>query len=427
MLRVLLAKDLRRAWRNPLPWLIFLAIPLVIVALIGSAFGSRATGDSGLGRIRFAVVDEDDSPLTGLLRGAASQAQAGKYLEPVFLERAVAERQVQDNQLSALLVIPRGFTRDYLTGNHPVKLELVKNPAQSLHPAVLEELLAVVVTGLDVLKRHLGPELAAWQAVFEGQGDYRRVAELIVRAGDQWTAAQSHLDPLRVTYAKEPREPATEETAPLPTASTGPPPFNLFGFLLPGLAAMFLLFLGNNAVSDLKREFQQGTLARTRTVRQRLFPFVAAKLVFSVVMLLICAGILLGGGGLLFGVAWRDPGAVAALSASYCVFAAGFMCFLGALVAGEERADAFANVIAMAVGLAGGGAFPAQQLPGFLRDYVTPWLPNHWFTKSLHDLLFSPAPVAWGGVAVGMLVLGAGLAGLAAWRLQRRLEKGQGA
>jgi len=157
MLGVLLAKDLRRAWRNPMPWLIFIAVPLVIVALIGTAFGPRAAGEGGLGRIRFALVDEDDSPLTSLLRGAANQSEGGKHLEPVLLERAEAERQVRDNQLSAMLVIPRGFTRDYLTTANVVTLELVKNPAQSIHPAVMEELLAVVVTGLDALKQHLGP------------------------------------------------------------------------------------------------------------------------------------------------------------------------------------------------------------------------------------------------------------------------------
>ena len=54
MLRVLLAKDLRRAARNPLPWLINLLVPLCMTALIGLAFGTKS--DSGaLGRIRFAV------------------------------------------------------------------------------------------------------------------------------------------------------------------------------------------------------------------------------------------------------------------------------------------------------------------------------------------------------------------------------------
>src|SRR5438477_10364997 len=136
MLRVLLAKDLRRAWRNPLPWLINLALPVCITALIGLAFGGKS--DSGaLGRIRFAVVDEDDSPLTGLLRGAANQREGGKYLEPVFLDREAALGQIADNKLSAVLIIPERFTRDYLTARKPVSIELIKNPAQSIQPAVL--------------------------------------------------------------------------------------------------------------------------------------------------------------------------------------------------------------------------------------------------------------------------------------------------
>src|ERR1043166_5769320 len=104
MLRVLLAKDLRRAWRNPLPWLINLALPLCITALVGLAFGSGSDNGS-LGRIRVAIVDDDDSLLTGFLRGAANQGEGGKYLEPVLLDRAAALRQIDDNKLSAVLVI----------------------------------------------------------------------------------------------------------------------------------------------------------------------------------------------------------------------------------------------------------------------------------------------------------------------------------
>jgi len=357
MLGVLLAKDLRRAWRNPLPWLIFIAVPLVIVALIGSAFGSRAAGGEALGRIRFGFVDEDDSPLSRLLQGAASQSEGAPHLEPVLLDRRTAEQQLQDNKLSAVLVVPRGFTHDYLTTTNLVELELVKNPAQSIHPAVIEELLGVVVTGLDVLKRHLGGELREWEAVFVGGRDYRQVAELIVRAGERFDAVRRRLSPLPVRYARE------DSTGNEPGATGGPvaaargrAEFNLFGLLLPGMVAMFLLFLGNNVVTDLKREFQQGTLARTRTLRHQLMAFVGSKVIFTVVMLWFCSAILIGGGGLVFRIPWRDPLAVAALTAGYAVFAAGLTCLLGAVLVGEERADAFSNLIAMVLGLAGGGA-----------------------------------------------------------------------
>jgi len=76
MLQVLLLKDLRRARRNPLPWLINLIVPLVMTALIGLVFGGNSEGGA-LGRIRFALVDEDQSRLSDFLRGAANQQAGG--------------------------------------------------------------------------------------------------------------------------------------------------------------------------------------------------------------------------------------------------------------------------------------------------------------------------------------------------------------
>jgi ABC-type multidrug transport system permease subunit len=207
------------------------------------------------------------------------------------------------------------------------------------------------------------------------------------------------------------------------SAADRAPPFNLFGFLLPGLASMFLLFLGNTAMNDLRREFQQRTLARIRTVRHRLEEWVASKVAFSGVMLLLSAAIMLGGGGAVFAIDWRAPLAVLALSVAYCLFAAGLTALLGALMIRQERADAFATVTLMGVGLAGGGAFPAQQLPGLIRDHLSPWLPNFWFIETVRGLTVGHPDVAWGLVALKTAGLGAGLAFLAAWWLKRRLER----
>jgi len=82
-LAVLLWKDLRRALRNPLGWLILLAVPMVITALIGLSFGgSSQTG--GLGRIRFALVDEDAGPARGpdQLRGRGHERPGGPRPNP---------------------------------------------------------------------------------------------------------------------------------------------------------------------------------------------------------------------------------------------------------------------------------------------------------------------------------------------------------
>jgi ABC-type multidrug transport system permease subunit len=417
MLHVLLAKDLRRARRNPVPYLIYLCVPLVLTALLGAVFAGR--GDRALGRIKFAIVDEDRSVLTTFLRGALNQGQASKNLEPVFLERDAALRAVTNNVLSAAVIIPPGFTSDYLGGGKRVKLELIKNPAQQFHPAILEELLAALVTGLNAVARNFGDDLAAWRQVFTGTHapNLRTAGALLAKTADRFEAIRRRIDPLPVTYEKETRAAAAGADA--GRAGAGG---NVFAFLLPGLAAMFLLFLADMAMRDVPRELRLHTFDRIRTLPASLGLFLTAKVLFALIIVALCAAILLGGGALIFGFHWERPWAVAVLALAYGLFASGLMAWLTALWPGEKKADVLNNLVALLLGLAGGCAFPAQALPPFLREQVSPLLPTNWFVEGMRAAQFGGAS-GW-LIAAKLAVLGGILLALAAWLLRRKLEAG---
>ena len=418
MLRTLLAKDLRRAGRNPVPWLISLGVPLVITALVGLAFGPASSG-GGLGRIKLGLVDEDDSALTRFLRGGLNQQEAGKYIEPHFLNRADALAQIGANQLAAVVIIPTGFTRDYLTADQPVKLELVKNPAQSIHPAIVEEMLATLVTGLNAVSRNLQADFPEWRAVFNGDQDtdLRTVGRLLEKAGDRFDAARGYLPPL-VTYGKE--------TLPGEPASTpgGGEARGIFAYLILGMAAMFLLFMADSAMRGLYREVTLHTLARFRTLHEGLGVFIAGKVLVALVIVAIGAVVLLGGGTLVFGFEWRHPAILALLVLAYALFGAGLMGFIAALAGDERRADRFNNLAVMILALAGGCMFPPEQLGSFLRDHVTPFMPTGWFVSAARALQFGGSHAAWSVAAVKLGVLGALLIAAAAALFRRRLAKG---
>ncbi|HRZ35282.1 MAG TPA: ABC transporter permease [Candidatus Paceibacterota bacterium] len=416
-LGVLLAKDLRRARRNPLPFLIHLTVPLVITALLGLVFGGGGGGtSSGPGKIKFAIVDEDDSVVTQFLRGAVNQGRAAERLQPVFLDRTNGLAQVTGNELSAVIIIPAGFTRNYLTASAPVTIELVKNPAQSIYPAVIEELLGALETGLNALSRNFADELTLWSRVFDRPGgpDFRVVADQIVKTGEKIEAIGGFVNPPRVSYEKETRD---EET------SAKGPGFNLFAFLLPGLAGMFLLFLAEVSVRDVYREIRLRTFERFCTLPQSIRLFVGGKVAVAVVILLLGAAIMLGGGGLILRIDWRAPAAMALVGASYALFAVGFMMLLASIAQTEGRADALGNVVAMALGLVGGCAFPADALPTFMREHLTPLMPPNWFVEAIRGLQ-SGADAAWPWAAVKLAVFGVALAIIAAWVLERKLRTG---
>ncbi|MGH9592184.1 MAG: ABC transporter permease, partial [Bryobacteraceae bacterium] len=395
MLRVLLAKDLRRAWRNPLPWMINLIVPLAMTALIGLAFGGKA--DNGaLGRIRFAVVDEDKSVLSDLLRGSANQDKGGKYLEPVFMDRDQALDQVNNNKISAVLIIPTNFMRDYLTARAPVSLELIKNPAESINPAVLEELLGAVVTGLNAVSRNFSSEFPEWQAVVEGKADYHKVSFLIDRAGEKFKMAKQFINPPLVAYEKEESGGASNGADPKADKSKESGANGIFAFLLIGLSAMFLIFIGSNAMTDLHRELRMRTFERYQTMHQQLWPFIVEKIMFAVVVLVMCSAVMMGGGGLIFGIRWEHPVPLILLTLGYAGCVAALLAVLVAAVPDERRAGMFNSVVGMALGILGGCAFPPQQLPAFIREHVTPLMPSGWFAGAARSVEIDGATGGWG-------------------------------
>jgi hypothetical protein len=428
MLRVLLAKDLRRAWRNPLPWLINLIVPLAMTALIGLVFGGNSSGGA-LGKIRFAVVDEDQSILSQMLRGSANQSQGGDHLEPVFLERGDALREINANKISAVLIIPTNFMRNYFLGRGKVSLELIKNPAESVHPAVLEEGLGAIVTAMNAVARNFQSEFPAWQAVVDGKGDYHQVTTLVDRAGEKLKAAKPYINPPLVSYTKEAPEDKTNQAAAAggttnSAAAKSNSNNNIFAYLLIGLSAMFLLFLASNAMNDLYRELRQRTFERYQTLRDSLVPFIASKAVFTVVMLLLCSALMLGGGGLIFRIHWQQPLALMTLTLGYAGFAAAFYAVLVALMPDERRSAVLNSLAGLGLGMMGGCAFPPQQLPAFLRENITPHLPSYWFVDAMRDLQYGATGTAWGLTMLKLVATSAVLLVLAAVLFRRKFKTG---
>ena len=100
------------------------------------------------------------------------------------------------------------------------------------------------------------------------------------------------------------------------------------------------------------------------------------------------------------------------------------MAVLVALMPDERRAGALNTIIAMALGLAGGCAFPPQALPAFLRKHITPLLPTYWFVDTARSLQSSDGEVAWGLALLKLVVVSAVLLALAAILLRRQFRLG---
>jgi ABC-type multidrug transport system permease subunit len=423
----LLIKDLLRMWRNPWPTLIFIAIPLLLTGLLGMVFGPKSSGSGGLQPIQLAVVDEDKSVLSDFLRGSGGQSEAQEFIQPRFVERAEAERLLNDNKVSAMLVIPKGFTREFLRGNSPPALKLVKNPAQSFHPAIVEELMGVVAEALSGLSSVFQPELPRWRAFFEESEerdtfDFQGLAKLIESTGERIESAREFVYPPLVSYGEETRE--TEPSANGESSSADSMRAEVFSYILPAMSALFLFMIGDGATRDLYKELRLHTLDRYRTFRPSLRPLVLGKLLYALLVMLGGALILFGSGHWVFGIEWRNVPILALLIVSFCLCAGGIMSILAALARVEKRADVINSLLVFGLAFVGGSMVPVQVLPAFIRNYISPLTPNYWLIGGIQQLQDGASGASMAGVIAGLAVSGLGLTALAAWRFDSVLRKG---
>jgi ABC-type multidrug transport system permease subunit len=242
------------------------------------------------------------------------------------------------------------------------------------------------------------------------------VSGILLRSVDRVEAARDYLTPPLVTYKTESREGGEEEEK--------GPGFSPFSYILIGMSSMFLLMLADNTMKDLYREARFGTLERFRTLNEGLFTFVAAKVVYSIAILMIGSVILFGGGALVFQFQWQNLPQVIVLILCYCLFGAGLMGFIAALAGREKRADVLNNIIVMGLALLGGSMWPPEQMPAIIGEHVTPLLPTFWFSSATRGLQSDYPGFGWISAAALLIGFGILFTGMAAWLFQRRLEKG---
>ncbi|HKK71358.1 MAG TPA: ABC transporter permease, partial [Candidatus Krumholzibacteria bacterium] len=279
----LIRKDLIRRWRSPASTLVMLLFPFMMAGMIGAI--SSGPSDQIPPTTLF-VLDREDGLLGGFLTGGAVPEDSGFRLE---VEKVGEEgfARMENGEASAMLVIPESFTEDLIEGR-TTTLRLVRNPAESIKPEILEQGTYVIATYLDVAVKVLGEELEQMFDMFESDEmpSVLMVTQLSAAFYERISQAETYLFPPVVSIGS-----TKEEGAPRP---------NLFGYVLVMVSVMSVLFVAIRAVTDLYEDQRTGMLRRQLATPVPVAALVNAKVLFAVVfgvlvmLILLVAGALFG-------------------------------------------------------------------------------------------------------------------------------------
>lgn len=317
------ASDLRQRVRDRSVLIFALVVPLALMYVFNLVFGGMT--EIELEPVTVAVATPAEDELAPVLEDVLTQVDG----LDVTLQEVPADqvRSVVDaGEAGVGVVVPDGFGAAVMQGE-AVTVQVIEGDGTGLEAGVvisvldgvLAQLTAATVTATAAAGSGLPPEQLA------------EIAQASLASGP----------PLEVTEGQA----ADEQLGP----AAG---------LVAGQTGLFLLFTVGFGVLGLVTEREQGTLARLHAMPMRPGLIIAAKGLVSFVLGVVATSVLLTVGGLLFGVSFGSPVAVAVLVVCVVAAATSLMFIIARVARTAEQAGIAQSIVALVLGIAGGAFFP---------------------------------------------------------------------
>jgi ABC-2 type transport system permease protein len=316
--------------RAALFWTFF--FPIMFVLLFGVLFSG--SGDS---KVTVGFVDQDGTSASAQVRASFAGVSTLLKLQDGSLD--AQKRAMQDGDVSAVIVIPKGFETS--TSQHKtVAIQLFTDPAQTQTQQVLQNVVSQVVNQ-DNLRLSGGSE---------------------VITVDQATLSSTNIS--TVTY------------------------------LVPSILAMALMQLGVFAAVPLVQQREKGILKRIGATPLPRWKLVASNILLRLIVAAVDTVLILGVGIAVFNI--QIVGNLA-LAAGFVFLGAGAFLAIGFMLASflktEEQATGVVQVVQMPLMFLSGIFFPFTFMPGFLQS-VARFLPLTYLGDGLRQSMVNAPQVA---------------------------------
>ena len=359
-------KDTRLRFSSPIEWLFFLILPIVFTLILAGG-----TGGSGESRIRFAVADQAQSPLSSRLIALLNESSS-VLVELIPLE--TAKTMLDEGDTPAVLTIPAGFqsaeadltqTEASLPG-----LELDVLPG-SLSSLAIQQAIQAAVS-------RLSSELEIAALSTDTAGSLRPFASSEER---QAYYAQS-LQAARQELDTAPQRIAVKQAVVSDEIDYDPQANSSAGQLI---TWVFVPLLGISGAFAYERN--TGSLRRLLTTPTRRGTFLIGTISGQVLLALLQMLLLVGFGMVVLKLNWgHSPAALALVLVASALAGAALGTALGTFVKTEGQAQSLSIMLGMLMALLGGCWYPLELFPPAINT-ASLILPTRWAMQGMLDLV----------------------------------------
>jgi len=377
-------KDLTRSFRSAFAIGMMVVAPLMLTGLIYFAFGGMSSGDVSMTAIKVGVVNADqlpadsviDAPIGDNIRSMFFDDSVKSWIEASdYTDEASVRAAVDKQEIGVAVIIPQDFTTSYLSGEKDVQVLIVSDPTLSIGPAVVEDMVTMMVDG--VAGGGIAIETIMERLQANGtQPDPSQIPAWIERYGNWYRDFQRNLFHNPDKAALVVVAPSAGET------ETANPLTQMMGLTMAGQMIFFAFFTGGNSMMSILREHEEGTLARLFTTPTDRTKILMGKFVAVFITVLLQGVVLMIAGRFAFGVQWGKPVSIALALTAQVFAAVGLGVLLISFVKNTKQGGPVLGGGLTMLGMLG-GLFTAN-IPGGMPkafDAIGNFIPQGWVLK----------------------------------------------
>jgi ABC-2 type transport system permease protein len=376
--------DLTRSFRSVFAIGMMVVAPMLLTGLIYFAFGSMSGGDVSMTAIKVGVVNADrlsadsvlDTALGDNIRSMFFDESVQSWISARdYPDEAAARAAVDSQEIGVAVVIPHNFTESYLSGESSVQVLIVNDPTLSIGPAVVEDMVTMMVDAVA----GGGIALQTLQERQQANGiqtDPAQIPGWIERYGNWYRDFQRDL-------FHHPDRAALVLTAPSAGETETADPFQqMMGLTMSGQMIFFAFFTAAYAMMSILRENEEGTLARLFATPIFRTQILSGKFLAVFITVLIQGLVLMVAGHFVFGIEWGSPVNVTLALTGQVVAAAGLGVLLISFVKTTKQGGPVLGGALTALAMIG-GLFTAN-IPGGMPEAfnaLANFVPQGWVLK----------------------------------------------
>lgn len=365
----LAVKDLLLTCRDKKAFLTLIAMPLLLIAILGAAFGNVFQEDENVTIKKFTlgIVNEDNGELGDVLSDDVFAKALSEQIRVKNLEEDELKLRIDERKLSVGIVIPNDFTEKVTAGKEvDIKLISIPNPGikATIVQSVLEQFTQSVAIEAELTK------IAMQQALQSGM------------TVEQFQANLNHTGQQQVIDSEAYANLITEKTV-----KADSEPVGAFQYYAAAMGVMFLLITVTDGVSAMILEKEQEVYKRLLVSKLSFANYLTGKMLGLVVISLIQAFVIIIGTSLLFDVAWGDSlVGIITNTFAFVISACGLGVLVGSFIKKEKTFSVAAMLGTQIMAALGGSMAPLYIFPDW-AVWAGKMLPNGLALQTYLDLM----------------------------------------